>query len=178
MNTKIITISAVSASIVALFLTLGAYISLIDLVSVLIASAFVLLPVYYNSYLGCFLTYLAGGVIAFILSQFNILSIVFPLYFGFCGVYPFLMCMAIDKGFNRAIFVVLTLIWCVGAAYGTYFYYTLVMKNVLEGLPEFIAKNIYFAVGVIGVVTYFLFDRFVFSTRILINRYLSKIVKK
>lgn len=177
MNTRVITVSAVSAALVALFLTLGAYISLIDLVSVLIASAFVLLPIYYNSYLGCFLTYLAGGVIAFILSQFNLLSIVFPLYFGFFGVYPFLMCMAIDKGFNRALFIALTLIWCVGTAYGTYFYYTLFMKNIFEGLPEFVEKNLYFAIGVVGVVMYFLFDRFVFSTRILINRYLSKIVK-
>ena len=177
MSTRVITVSAVSAALVALFLTLGAYITLIDLISVLIASAFVLLPIYYNSYLGCFLTYLAGGVLAFIFSQFNVLSIVFPLYFGFFGLYPFLMCMAIDKGFNRLLFIVLTLIWCVGAAYGTYFYYTLIMKNILEGLPAFISDNIYFAIGAIGVVIYFLFDRFVFSTRILINRYLSKIVK-
>lgn len=178
MKTRVITLSAISAALVAVFLTVGAYVEFVDLITVLIASVFVLLPIYYGSYLGCFLTYLAGGVLAFILSQFNILSLVFPIYFGYFGLYPFLMCMAYDKGFNRLLFTVLCLIWCVAATYGTFFYYTLVMKNVLEGLPEIITDNIYYVLSILGVAIYFLFDRFVFSVRIIINRYLGKIIKK
>ena len=86
--------------------------------------------------------------------------------------------MAYDKGFNRLLFTVLCLIWCVAATYGTFFYYTLVMKNVLEGLPEIITDNIYYVLSILGVAIYFLFDRFVFSVRIIINRYLGKIIKK
>ena len=178
MKTRVITLSAISAALVAVFLTVGAYVEFVDLITVLIASVFVLLPIYYGSYLGCFLTYLAGGVLAFILSQFNILSLVFPIYFGYFGLYPFLMCMAYDKGFNRLLFTVLCLIWCVAATYGTFFYYTLVMKKVLEGLPEIITDNIYYVLSILGVAIYFLFDRFVFSVRIIINRYLGKIIKK
>ncbi|MDY6367007.1 MAG: hypothetical protein SPL13_00600 [Clostridia bacterium] len=178
MKTRVLTLSAISASFVALFLTLGAYIEFIDLLAVIIASIFVLLPIYYESYLGCFLTYLAGGALAFIISQFNFLSLVFPLFFGFFGLYPFLMCMSADKKFNRILFIVLSLIWCIAATYGTYFYYTLIMKNILEGLPEFIVDNIYIVLFVLGVIVYFLFDRFVFSARILINRYLGKVIKK
>ena len=178
MKTNNLTLSAVSAAFVAIFLTVGAYVEFVDLISVLFASVFVLLPIYYRSYLGCFLTYLAGGVLAFILSQFNYLSLVFPVYFGFFGLYPFLMCLAYDKGFNRLLFTVLCLIWCVAATYGTFFYYTLVMDNVLAGLPEIITDNVYYALFILGVILYFLFDRFVFSVRIIINRYLSKILKK
>ena len=178
MKTRVLTLSAISASFVALFLTLGAYIEFIDLIAVLFASLFVILPIYYDSYLGCFLTYLAGGTLAFILAQFNFLSLVFPLFFGFFGIYPFLMCMAYDKKFNRLLFVILCLIWCVAITYGTYFYYTLIMKNVLEGLPEFITENIYYVLFFVGVLVYVVFDRFVFSARIIINKYLSKIVKK
>lgn len=178
MKTRVLTLSAISASFVALFLTLGAYIEFIDLIAVLFASIFVILPIYYNSYLGCFLTYLAGGALAFILAQFNFLSLVFPLFFGFFGLYPFLMCLAADKKFNRILFIVLCLIWCIAVTYGTYFYYTLIMKNALEGLPDFIINNIYIVLFVLGFVIYFVFDRFVFSARILINRYLSKIIKK
>ena len=178
MKTRVITISAVSAALVSVFLTLGAYIAFIDLIMVLIASVFVLLPVYYGSYLGCFLTYLAGGVSAFIFSQFNFLSLVFPVYFGFFGIYPFLMCMAYDKGFNKLLFSVLCLIWCIAATYGTFFYYTFVMKNVLDGLPQIITDNIYYVLSILGGLVYFIFDRFVFSVRILINRYLDKIIRK
>ena len=178
MKTRVLTLSAVSAALVALFLTLGAYVSFIDLISVLIASVFVILPIYYGSYLGCFLTYLAGGVLAFLFSQFNFLSLVFPTYFGFFGIYPFLMCMAYDKRFNRLLFVVLSLIWCIAVTFGTFFYYTLVMENVLDGLPQIITDNIYYVLFVLGVIIYFIFDRFVFSVRIIINRYLGKIIKK
>lgn len=178
MKTRVITLSAVSAALVALFLTLGAYITFIDLITVLIASVFVILPIYYGSYTGCFLTYLAGGVLAFIFSQFNFLSLVFPVYFGFFGLYPFLMCMAYDKGFSKFLFSVLCLIWCIAATYGTFFYYTLIMKNVLDGLPEILTDNIYIVLFALGIVIYFIFDRFVFSVRILINRYLGKIIKK
>lgn len=178
MKTRVLTLSAISAAFVALFLTLGAYITFIDLISVLIASVFVILPIYYGSYLGCFLTYFAGGVLAFLLSQFNFLSLVFPVYFGFFGLFPFLMCMAYDKGFNKLLFTVLCLLWCIAATYGAFFYYTLIMKNVLEGLPQILTDNIYYVLFILGALIYFLYERFVFSVRIIINRYLSKIIKK
>lgn len=178
MKTRVITLSAISAAFTAIFLSVGAYVEFVDLIAVLIASAFVLLPIYYGSYLGCFLAYAVGGVIALIISQFNFLSLVFPVYFGFFGLYPFLMCMARDKNFNLILFTVLTLIWCIGATYGTFFYYTLIMKNVLDGVPAFISDNIYIALFIIGALIYFIYDRFVFSVRIMINKYLSKIIKK
>ena len=87
MKSKVLALSAVSASFIAVFLTLGAYIELVDLVAVVVASIFVLLPLYMKSYKGSLLAYLAGGLLAFLISGFNILSLVFPAYFAFFGIF-------------------------------------------------------------------------------------------
>lgn len=65
MKSRVIALSAISAAFVALFLTLGAYIEFINIISVIVASVFIVLPMYENSKLGSFLAFLAGGVIAF-----------------------------------------------------------------------------------------------------------------
>lgn len=179
MNSKVISISAISASFIAIFLTLGAYIQFIDLIGVVIASIFVMLPIYLKSYKGSFLAYLAGGIIAFLFSGFNILSIVFPIYFLFFGIFPIIKCIAFDKGFNKRIFYLLTFVWCIIATYIAYFYYVLVIgeENLFAGLPAIVIDYVYIFIAIVGAIFYFVFDKFVFITRILINRYLSRIIK-
>ncbi len=178
MKSKVIAISAISAAFIAIFLTLGAYIDFFDLVAVLIASVFVLMPLYLGSYLGCVLSYLVGTVIAFLFSGFNIYSVVFPLFLLYFGLFPIIKCLAMQKNVNKYIFGCVSLLWSVAVAFGTYFFYILAIgEQVLAGLPEFIVKNVYLFVAIIGVVFYFLFDRFVFVSRVAINRYLSKIIK-
>ena len=46
------------------------------------------------------LAYLAGGVIAFLCSGFNILSLVFPAYFLFFGVYPIVKTKLVETNFR------------------------------------------------------------------------------
>ncbi|MCQ2387632.1 MAG: hypothetical protein MJ066_04225 [Clostridia bacterium] len=180
MKNKVLALSAISASFVAILLTIGAYIEFADVFTIIIASAFILLPLYYKSYKGCFLCYIAGGVIAFIISGFNILSIVFPSYFVFFGIYPIVKMRAIDKKFNKIIFMIIGLIWCVGVIYGIYFYYTFVMKIEFDELTEkiaFIMDYLYITIAVIGVIFYFLFDRFIVVVKRLLDYYLPKIIK-
>lgn len=177
MRSKVIAISSVSASLVAIFLTAGAYFSVFDLVSVVIASAFVLLPTYYNSYGGCILCYLVGGLIAFMFSSFNIMSIVFPAFFAFFGIYPIVRYKMIEKNFNKATGYIIGLIWCVAVCFGIYFYYTEIMGQPFNDLPEFVLNNILFFVAIAGVVFYFLFDRFIILSKIMIDKYLGKIIK-
>ena len=46
MKSKVVTLSAISAALTAIVLTLGAYIELVDLYSIVISSVFVILPLY------------------------------------------------------------------------------------------------------------------------------------
>lgn len=190
-KSKIIATSAVSASLVAVSLTLGAYVSLIDVFSVVIASFFVILPLYVGSFKGCFLSYFVGGIIAFVISGFNLLSIVFPSYFLFFGIYPIVRLIAVRKKENDAfngddgkmrirkiIVYVVGAVWTVAVFYGLYYYYTLVMNLPINDLPEFVANNVVWLIAVVGLIFYFVFDRFVIVSKNFYENYLDRIIKK
>ena len=86
MKSKLITISAISSALITIVLTIGAYIEVADLLALVVATIFVALPLYFNSYIASILSFLAGGILALIFSGFNFLSVVFPAYFGFFGL--------------------------------------------------------------------------------------------
>ena len=177
MKSKIISISAISAALCAIALTVGAYIELADLFSLVVSSVFVIMPLYLKSYKGCLLTYLAGGVIAFLLSGFNIISLVFPSYFAFFGIYPILRSFMIEKNFNKIGRYVISVIWFLATVYGMYFYYTLIMHGVIENLPLWITQNVLYFIAPIAVITFIIYDRFISVMRVFIDNYLRKIVK-
>ena len=176
MRSKIIAISAISAGFIALSLTLGAYFSVLDLASVVLASVFVILPLYYKSCAGCFLCYLAGGVIAFLFSGFNIMSIVFPSYFAFFGIFPIIKCIMREKKFNKYIGMLIGLVWCVAVCFGIYFYYSEIMGQPFNDLPDWITNNILYFVALLGIIFYFVFDRFIVVGKMLADRFLGKIL--
>lgn len=180
MKSKVIAISAISAGFVAIALTVGAYIEMADLFSLVVASAFLMLPLYYNSYKGAILSFLAGGVIAFLFSGFNIFSIVFPAYFVFFGIYPILTVKIRSRKQRNTLWTVIGLIWCVLFFYGAYYYYTGVMKLNLNDFPEylsFISDYIMYFIALIGAIFYFVFDRFIIVVKLFVDRYLKRIVK-
>ena len=111
MKSKIISLSAVSAAFTAIALTVGAYFEFADVFALVISSVFVILPIYLKSYKGSLLAYLAGGIIAFLCSGFNILSLVFPAYFLFFGIYPIIKTKLIETNFNKYVGFVFGLIW-------------------------------------------------------------------
>lgn len=177
MKSKVIALSAISASFIAIILTLGAYIELIDLVTIVLSSVFVMLPLYNNSYMGGWLSCIAGGLIAFMCSGFNIMSLVFPAYFGFFGIYPLVKCKMMDKKVNIWFSMIIGLIWCVGVFYGMYFYYTAVMGEIFAGLPAQIVDYVIYIVGAVGVLFYFIFDRFVVVARFALDKIVGKIIR-
>lgn len=177
MKSKVLALSAISAGFIAIFLSLGAYIEFVDLFALVMSSIFGILPLYLKSYKGSILSCLAGCVIAFLCSGFNVYSIVFPAYICFFGVYPILRCFMIEKQFNKILGYVIGVIWCVAAMYGIYFYYTLIMKGILDGLPWWVEDYILLFVGLLGLVFYFVYDRFVVLSKLVADRYLRKIIK-
>ena len=85
-----------------------------------------------------------------------------------------------DKKVKKIILHTVGLLWCVAAFYGIFFYYTLVMGLDFANLPEqlsWLNDCLIYAVGVLGVIFYFIYDRFLTVIRALIDRYLGKIIK-
>ena len=177
MKSKVLALSAISAAFIALFLTVGAYLSFVDLVSVVFASAFTLLPLYYKSYSGSILSFLAGGIIAFLFSGFNVYSLVFPAFFFFFGCYPVVKTAFTEKKVNKVLSVIIGLIWCVAFSYGLYFYYVFFMKMTLSDFPEIIVRYIYLFIPLFAVVLFIVFDRYVFAVKLTVDRYIGRIIK-
>ena len=177
MKSKVISISAIASAFVAICLTIGAYIEFADLFVIVISSAFVILPFYYKSYKGCVLAYLCGGVLAFLLSGFNVFSVVFPSYFAFFGLYPIIRQICVDKRINKILYFAIGLVWFVATVYGMFFYYTLVMGELFSDLPEFILKNVLWILPIVAVFVFFIYERFVFVVRVFTDRYLGRIIK-
>lgn len=183
MKSKTIAISAISSALIAIALTVGVFFEVADLFALAVSSAFVVIPLYKNSYLGCFLSYLIGGVIALILSGFNIFySVVFPAYFLFFGIYPILRNMMQDKKFNRIVTIIIGLLWCIIAVVCMFYYYTLVMGLNLDAIPSFIPQfikdNIIILIILFAVIFYFIFDRYVLVMRVFFDRYITRISKR
>ena len=176
MKSKVIALSAVSAGFIAISLTAGAYVDLIDLITVIAASVFVILPLYYDSFKGCLLSFFVGGILAFLFSGFNIISLVFPSYFAFFGIYPIVKAKIYGK-IKNALFYVIGAVWCVAVFYGLYFFLVYVTKLTFADLPQFISDYILVFVGVAGVVFYFVFDRFCLIVKRIVDYYLRRIIK-
>lgn len=180
MKSKIIAISSIGAGFTAICLTLGAYIEAMDLISLVLASVFVVMPLYFNSYKGAFLCFGVGGVIAFMLSGFNIFSVVFPAYFLFFGLYPILKALSVEKRVNVIVCRIIGLVWSVLVVYGIYYYYVYVMNFNFNDLPSwasFITDNITIFIGIFGVIFYFVYDRYVVVTKRVVDYYLYKAIK-
>lgn len=181
MKSRVITVSAISASLVAICLAVGIYVSFADVFALIVSSTFVILPLYLKSYKGCVMAYLVGGVLGLIFGWFNFISsFVFPAYFAFFGIYPIACCLFKEKKVNAYIAHAVGFLWCVAVFYGLYFYYTLIMGLDFADLPEyldFFSDYIVYAVGIFGAVFYFVYDRFVVVVKMLIDKYLGKIIK-
>ncbi len=177
MKSKLIAISAISAGFIAIFLTVGAYVQMVDLFVLIVASVFVVLPLHYKSYKASILAFLAGGVIAFMFYGFSISSVVFPAYFAFFGIYPIIKNLMQEKNFNKIAAKSIGLVWCTLAVFGIYFYYLLIIPEVLVGIPEWITNNIYWVLAVLSVVFYFLYDYSIFVFRRVVDKYLDRIIK-
>ncbi len=183
MKSKLITVSAISSALVAISLTVGAYFEVADLFSLVLASAFVTLPLYFNSKKATFLAYLVGGIIALIFSGFNFTySLVFPSYFAFFGLFPIMFNIIGENTINKPLMVVLGLVWTIAVFYGMYFYYTLVMgldfSSLPTWMPNWVADAIIYLIGFIAIIFYFIYHRYVLVVKYFFKRYLDRIFNK
>lgn len=177
MKSKIISISAISSAFIAIVLTVGVYLSIADLFCLVIASVFVMLPLYYKSYLASFLSYLVGGAIAFIFSGFNFFIVVIPAYLVFFGLYPIIKNLLEQKNINKYFRYILGLVWCEIVVFAMYFFYTEIMNLSFSDLPAFVFNNILVFVGILGVIFYVVYERYLTTLKRIIDIYLVKFLK-
>lgn len=181
MKSRVITVSAISAGLIAVSLAVGIYVSFVDVFALILSSAFVIMPLYIKSYKGAVLSYIAGGVLGLVFGWFNfVYSFVFPAYFAFFGLYPIVNCFFKERKVKKYIAHIVGIIWCVAAFYGIYFYYTLIMGLDFADLPHYLAwinEYIIYAVGVFGAAFYFVYDRFLTVIRAIYAKYLDKMIR-
>ena len=178
MKSKIISLSAISASFIAIALIIGTYFEILDFFMLVIASVFVLLPLYLNSYKGSFLAYLVGGVIAILCGGFNF-TLIYPAYFLFFGIYPVVKNKFMKNNLNKYLKLVIGLVWFILVAYVCYFYYILVLdlKIVIDGAPKWLDDFIIYGVGLVAIVFFFIYDRFILVIKFTMDKYLNRIIK-
>ncbi len=177
MKSKVIAISAIASSFIAIFLTLGAYIELIDVFVIIISSCFLVLPIYLKSYKGAFLSYLCGGVLGIIFAQFNVLNIVFFSYFLFFGIFPIILEICLNKKISKLFTFFIGLIWFIVFSFSLYFFYTSVLNLKIEDMPLFIEENIYLFILIFSFVFYCIYQRFLICYSLYIKRLLKRVIK-
>jgi len=177
MKSRVITISAVSAALTAIFLILGTYVEVIDIFAIITSSVFIILPLYYKSYKGSILASVVGGVIALCCCIPKLLTPVFPAYFAFFGIYPIIACLMRDKGVNKFLRFFIGLIWCVAVFYGGYYFCVGVLGFTLSDLPKVIIDYALIFVGLIGIVFFVIYDRFIYLLKKFVDYYLNRIIK-
>ena len=177
MKSKFVAISAISAGFIALCLTVGAYFSVASLVALVLSSIFVFMPLYYNSYKGAFLCYGVGGIIAFLFSGLNYLSIIFPAYFGFFGLFPIIYLYCKTKNLNNIVITIVGIVWCLILFYGGYYFYTLALGGEIVLKYDFITQFINVFLGVVSVCFFFFFSAYLNTFKRVIDGYLQRIIK-
>ncbi len=178
MQNKVISLSAISAALVAICLLVGTIFEIAEVFSLILASVFVILPLYFKSYKGCILCAVAGGVIALLLGLLaRINSLIIPAYFTFFGIYPIVKCRFMDKKYNKIVCFIIGLVWCIAVAYICYFYYTALLGQVFSDIPLWLVDYVIYAVAVVAVIFYIIYDRFIPVVRSVMDKYLGKIIK-
>lgn len=179
MKTKVITLSGISAALVAIVLILGVYLSeIFDIFALMFAPAFLCMPLYVDSKKGAFLSYLAGGLIAVLFTGGQITNYVFFAYFLFAGIFPIVKYIAVTKRFNKVLFNVLCMIWFVAFAVGFYYYYTAFLGFPIEMVFNIDPKIYPLIVGICSAAVYFLINGYVFSLQLIVFRLLKRIIKE
>ncbi|MBR2614083.1 MAG: hypothetical protein IKC71_00605 [Clostridia bacterium] len=176
LTSRIIALSGISAAFSAIFLILGAFIEVVDIPCAIVASLFVVLPLYYKSYWGSILAFLVGGGIALIINP-NFISLVYPFYFGFFGIFAIVKWRMLQKEFNRIWGFIIGLIWFMLVMGGIYYYYFVFLGQLeSESLGIISEYFVYIWLGV-GLIFYLIYDKLIVKLFLLIINTLRRIIK-
>lgn len=177
MKSKYIAISAISAALIAIILSIGSYFTFSDLFCVVISSIVVVLPIALETFKGSVLAFLVGGVVATLICLPTFaFSFVIPAYFVFFGIYPIVKELLVKRNVKKIVVYVIGCVWCVAMFYGLYFYYTIILALPLTDIADKFLNIILYLIAPVGVVFFVVYDRFLQVVKILMQKYLYKYI--
>lgn len=166
-SSRTIALSAVSAAMAVLLLVAGAYIEVLDLSCLFLASLALMLPLAKGSRFGSFFAFLASAILGFILSGMR-LQIMLP-YVLFFGLHPVVNDFFEKKNVNAVLSYAIKAVWFIAAIFVVYkFTSFFVVEN------ETIKKYIVPIIIIGGAALFLLYD----SVMRRMQKYLNALISR
>ncbi len=164
---KIVALSAMSSALALILLVLGAYVEVLDLSCLFMASLALMMPLAKGYKLGGFLAYLATSILAFFLTGMR-LQVVLP-FAMFFGLHPLVNYMQRRFKINRVLATLIKAIWFIATLYVMYF-----VTQIFTAPNEFIQKYIHYILIIGGALIFIVYDnlmqRFQFAVNGIVTR--------
>lgn len=169
-RSQVIALSAMAAALCSLFLTLGAYVSVLDVSCYMFASVMLMIPLFVNQFLGAFLAYLAAGLMALLFSGGNFFAIL-PYVFFF-GLHPIVNAFQVKKNINKYLAFAVKAVWFDVSVYVMYRFLSVFTVEI-----QFIADNIIWIIAVGGTLIFVLYDFVMMRMQGVVNYYIKRFKK-
>ena len=164
---KVIALSAMSSALAIVLLVLGAYIEVLDLSCLFLASLALMMPLSKGYRLGGFLAYLATAILSLLLTGFR-LQVIIP-FAMFFGLHPLVNHLQKRYKINVIIATIIKTAWFVGTLYVMYF-----ATKMFTAPNQLIEKYIHYVLIIGGIIVFFVYDwlmvRFQQSMDVIIKR--------
>lgn len=158
MKGKIVALSAISSSLSVILLTIGHYISVLDISCILFASIIIMLPLYKNSIKGALFCYFSTLILTFFTTGLK-LSIIIP-YGAFFGLHPIINEIQLKYKLNKWLFLIIKTLWFIGSLFLVYYTTTFFVD-----INEKYLKYIYYIIPIAGALFFIVYDAFIFLFR-------------
>lgn len=148
---KVVALSAMSCALAVILLTMGAYIEVLDLSCLFLASLALMMPLAKDYKLGGFLAYLATVLLSFLLTGMRI-QVVLP-FATFFGLHPLINYLQKKLKVNVILATVIKTVWFVATLYIMYF-----ATKMFVAPHPLIEKYIHYVLIIGGTAIFFVYD--------------------
>ncbi len=174
---KVIALSAVSAALAVIFIAVGAFVEIIDIVMVMAAGVAIMLPLAKKYYLGGFLAYLASAAIGAFTAIANPVAVI--IYAAFFGLYPVVNALQIKYRLNKIVCALVKDVWFLLVMF--LYYEMLVWWTGYDIFKDFAfipqSLHAYLIPGlfIIGAVFFLFYDSVMLRVQFAVNRLVEKL---
>jgi hypothetical protein len=169
-----IAISAISASLAVIFLSIGAFVPVFDLTAYMLSSIILMLPLSKKIYLGGFLAYIATVLLTLLISGGNFVYVL-PVAIFF-GLHPFINSMQLKYNVNKYVALIVKIIWFdISLLLMYHFTELFIAEN--ETISQFIIKYVYIAIPVLGSAFFVFYDWFIMRAQKIVNIFVERYKK-
>ena len=168
-RSKIISLGAITTAISVVFLALGAYIDVLDLSCLFMASLMIMIPLSKKTVKCAILSYIATCLLSLLFTMGTGKFAISALYAVFFGFHPIVNYIEKEKHLNKILLFIIKDVWFIGTLLLSYYAFTL-----FTDIPEFVAKYALYIIIIGGAICFIAYDfimkRFQYLTENLITR--------